>query len=158
MSQNAEVTEFLPVRTREEADDAVDRMMACQEAYGHCFWAVERKADGAFIGTCGIVPPRDPFTEYEIGWRLGRSVWGQGYAREGAEATLAWAWSHVPADTIIAVTVPGNTRSWGLMERLGMTRHADEDFDHPDLDEDDPLRPHIFYRIRRPAPAPRNPL
>jgi ribosomal-protein-alanine N-acetyltransferase len=36
------------------------------------------------------------------------------------------------------------------MERLGMRRDPLEDFDHPDLAENDPLRRHIVYRIRRP--------
>jgi hypothetical protein len=51
----------------------------------------------------------------------------------------------------MAITTLANTRSWGLMERLGMVRHPDEDFDHPDLAEGDPLRPHILYRIQRPG-------
>jgi RimJ/RimL family protein N-acetyltransferase len=52
--------------------------------------------------------------------------------------------------SVIAVTVPENTRSWGLMLRLGMTRDPAEDFDHPDLPEGDPLRRHVLYRISRP--------
>jgi len=47
-----------------------------------------------------------------------------------------------------AVTVAANTRSWGLMERLGMQCRRDLDFDHA---EGHPLRPHITYVIERPA-------
>lgn len=49
------------------------------------------------------------------------------------------------------MTVLANRASWGLMERLGMTRNAQEDFNHPDLAPDNPLRAHILYRIDRPA-------
>lgn len=44
------------------------------------------------------------------------------------------------------MTVPANVRSWGLMERLGMERMRELDFEHPALAEGDPLRPHIVYR------------
>jgi hypothetical protein len=37
------------------------------------------------------------------------------------------------------------------MERIGMTRRAEDDFEHPSLPEGHPLRPHILYRIERPA-------
>ena len=90
--------------------------------------------------------------EIEIGWRLTCETWGQGYAREAAAATLAWAWSNLDAPSIAAITVPANRRSWGLMERLGMRRVVDGDFDHPDLAEGDPLRRHLTYRIQRPRP------
>ncbi len=68
--------------------------------------------------------------------RLRRDSWGQGFAREAAQASLDWGWANVDAavtDGIWAMTVLGNSRSWGLMERLGMTRHPelDFDFDHP---------------------------
>ena len=52
---------------------------------------------------------------------------------------------------ITAITVPANTRSWGLMERIGMARVTDGDFDHPNLAPGDPLRRHILYRIDRPT-------
>ena len=110
----------------------------------------ELKADGRFIGYCGMLPPHDPFVEIEIGWRLAHADWGKGYAREGAEACLDWAWHELDAASVIAVTVPANKRSWGLMVRLGMTRDPGEDFDHPALPEGDPLRRHVLYRINRP--------
>jgi hypothetical protein len=36
------------------------------------------------------------------------------------------------------------------MERLGMRRLADGDFEHPAVPEGDPLKPHITYAIDRP--------
>ena len=93
---------------------------------------------------------RWPITdEIEIGWRLAHDAWGQGYAREAAEASLAWGWANLPVPTIAAITVPANTRSRGLMERLGMVRVADGDFDHPDVPDGSPLQRHILYRIAR---------
>lgn len=124
-----------------------------QRELGHCFWALERRADGAFLGFCGIKPgpvgtPIDCLPE--IGWRLARAYWGQGYAREAAEACLAWAWAGTGWARVYAITTPGNVRSWGLMERLRMVRRDDLAFDHPHVPEGDPLRPHITYAANRP--------
>jgi hypothetical protein len=43
------------------------------------------------------------------------------------------------------------------MERLGMTRDAGDDFDHPRIEEGDPLRRHVLYRIGAPGAASRAP-
>jgi len=153
LAQDPEVMRYLGTLTRQEADASIDRMMAMQDEHGHCFWALEARDDGRFLGFCGIVPPREPTFEYEVGWRIARERWGVGLAREAAQATLAWAWANLATDTVVAITVRGNERSWRLMERLGMQRDLGADFDHPRLPEGDPLRPHILYRISRPHEA-----
>lgn len=143
-----------PLMSREQSDAAIDRMIAHQTAHGYCFWAIERREDGAFLGFCGLKsdPPAAPHLagEIEAGWRLRRDAWGRGYAREAAEASLAWGFANLAQPRIMAITTPGNVRSWGLMERLGMMRLADGDFDHPEVPDGDPLKPHITYAINRP--------
>jgi hypothetical protein len=37
------------------------------------------------------------------------------------------------------------------MERLGMRHAPEDDFDHPLIDEGQPLRRHVFYRLPRAA-------
>lgn len=156
MGRDPEVMATLgPLMTREQSDAGVDRMLAHQATHGFCFWAIERKDDGAFLGFCGLkadAPAPHLEGEIEAGWRLRRDAWGKGYAREAAQASLAWGFANLAHPRIIAITTPGNIRSWGLMERLGMRRLADGDFDHPALADDDPLKPHITYAIDRPAP------
>jgi RimJ/RimL family protein N-acetyltransferase len=152
LCRDPEVMRYLgPLQSRAETDAAIDRMIASQAANGFCFWAVERHEDGALIGFCGLKPGRGPIDGViEIGWRLGSAHWGQGYAREAASACLDWAWSHLAVASIVAITVEANRRSWGLMERLGMTRVAGGDFDHPDVPENSPLKRHMLYRMQRP--------
>lgn len=150
MCSDPEVMAFIGApQSRAESDAAIDRMIVCQAEHGHCFWAIERREDGALLGLCGLLPPRPPLEHVEIGWRLGRTFWGKGYAREAAAASLAWGWRNLATDTIDAITVPANTRSWGLMERLGMHRVAGGDFDHPAVPDGSPLKRHILYRIAR---------
>lgn len=150
MTQDAAVMAYLPALDRAGSDAMVDRMMAMQAEHGHTFWVMERKDTGAMLGMCGFCPPRPPLVEYEIGWRLARAAWGQGYGTEAARATLDWAWAHRTMASIVAITVHANARSRALMERIGMAYAPSEDFDHPSLAPDDPLRPHVLYRIHRP--------
>ena len=155
MGESSAVMEHLGGRsTPEQVDAGIARIRACQAANGFCFWAMERRDDGAFLGFCGLKLAPDKGTpiegEVEIGWRLREDAWGQGYAREAAAAALAWAWANTDAPRVVSLTVPANMRSWGLMERLGMTRRPDLDFGHPLFAEDHPLHWHIVYVAERP--------
>jgi RimJ/RimL family protein N-acetyltransferase len=141
-----------PLMSRAESDAMIDRVQMRQESHGHSFWAVERREDGAFLGWCGIVIALSelPIAGLpEIGWRLAHDVWGQGYAREGAVASLDWAFGANNMENVWAITSVGNSASWGLMERLGMKRHHDMDFEHPNVADGSPLKSHITYSIGR---------
>lgn len=139
----------------EDIDSALERIGASQEENGFCFWAVERKSDGAFLGYCGLKVANDGGSpidgEIEIGWRLREDAQGQGYATEAAAACLLWAWQNLDVPRVVAITVPANRRSWRVMERLGMTRRADLDFAHPKFPADHPLSRHITYVMERPG-------
>jgi RimJ/RimL family protein N-acetyltransferase len=98
------VMEFLgPLMTREQVDAALDRQNRFLDTHGYCFWTVERKGDGALLGFCGLKPGREDTPiegKVEIGWRFGVAYWGQGYAREAAQASLDWGWGNLSADAI----------------------------------------------------------
>ena len=155
IGQDPRVMAFLgPLMNRNEARDLVAGQILNQSLFGHCFWPIERRSDGMLIGFCGLNPaPRATGLddEIEIGWRLAHHAWGRGYAREAAVASIDWAWAALDVPRIVAMTVAANTASWRLMQRLGMTRRFDLDFEHPAIAVDDPLRPHIVYEIARPA-------
>ena len=133
----------------ELAESTRKRSARWQKERGFTFWVVERKSDNALLGFCGIKLADQPGTPiegmYEVGWRLREDAWGQGYAREAATASLDHAFEVLGADRVVAITFTENQASWGLMERLGMTRR-------PELDHDDPrfpdLNPGIIYDIR----------
>ncbi|GGI84929.1 N-acetyltransferase [Polymorphobacter multimanifer] len=155
MGRDPAVMEYLgPLQSWADTDAMIARLQGIAGKHGHSFWAMESRDDQQFLGFCGLkIAPEDiPGIEnaIEIGWRLRRSKWGQGYAREAAQATLEWGWSNLAVDRIIAITTPGNHRSQALMLRLGMVYRPDLDFDHPKLAIGDPLRPHVTYEIFRP--------
>lgn len=145
---------------RAASDAMIDRLNAIDAAQGHTFWAIERRGDGAFLGFCGLRRGGHAGTnvpdELEIGWRLARPAWGAGFAREAAAASIAWGWGNRPDARITAWTVPANVRSWGLMERLGMTHRPELDFDHPAFPHGHPLCRHLVYAIDRPEDAERH--
>lgn len=152
VNESPAVTRWLGgLQTRESSDAGIDRCIACQAEHGHCFWALERRADDALLGFCGIKRvngPCDPDRgSHEIGWRLREDSRGHGYAKEAAAASLSFAFDSLDADFVSAFTVDGNTASWGLMERLGMKRRPDLDYYDPAWSGD--LGPGIVYRIRR---------
>jgi RimJ/RimL family protein N-acetyltransferase len=136
-------------------DAIIDRQIEQQARFGHCMWAVELRASGELVGICGLRIGGHPGTpvpeELEVGWRIGEAHWGQGIAREAAEASLSWGWANTDRSRIAAWTVIGNIRSWGLMERLGMRRRAELDFRHPAYPAADPFGAMIVYAIDRPA-------
>jgi RimJ/RimL family protein N-acetyltransferase len=126
-----------------------ERMMRWQRERGFTFWIVERKADGAVLGFCGLKIADQAGSPvegmFEVGWRLREDVWGQGYAKEAAIASIDFAFDRLGADRVIAITFQQNESSWGLMKRIGMTRRVELDYDDPRFPD---LNPTIVYDIR----------
>jgi RimJ/RimL family protein N-acetyltransferase len=138
--------------TRADSDTMVDRVRAAIEQRGFGFWAVEVRESGQFIGFTGLsVPSFDaPFGPgVEIGWRLVKDAWGNGYATEGARASLAHAFGPLGLDDVLSFTTTTNKPSQRVMERIGMTHDEAGDFDHPRLADGHPLQRHVLYRISR---------
>lgn len=123
-------------------------------------WAVQIRTSGEFIGFVALAVPSweaasTPCTE--IGWRPARPARGHGYATEAANAALATAFGQLGPDELVSFTTTGNVRSQQVMARIGLTRDASEDFDHP-LVADGPLRRHVLHRLRRADWQMRRPL
>jgi RimJ/RimL family protein N-acetyltransferase len=149
MNADPEVREHLgDLLTREQSDAAVARFQAEFDQRGYGWWAVEVRATGEFVGFAGLDQVDDdmPFTGVEIGWRLARRAWGQGYATEAALRVLAYGFDALGLSEILAVTTAGNLRSRAVMRRIGMTRDPADDFDHPTVPEG-PLRQNVLYRL-----------
>jgi RimJ/RimL family protein N-acetyltransferase len=153
LNADPQVAEFLGQPMDRAASDAlVDRIVGHWATDGHGLWAVERVEDGRFLGFTGLAAPsfETAFTPcVEVGWRFAAAAWGRGYATEAARAALQFGFDDVDLDEIVSFTTAANVRSRAVMERLGMTRDPADDFDHPRLAADDPLRPHVLYRLRR---------
>ncbi len=160
LNSNPEVMEFFPnTLTKEQSNTLIDnciRKFEIQGGWG--LWAVEVKESGEFIGFVGLNTPilEFPFSScshiVEIGWRLDKPFWGKGYACEAARKVLDFGFTELRLDEIVAFTTLKNARSENVMKKLGMIRDK-KTFMHPALEEGNPLREHILYRMRRANPA-----
>lgn len=153
LNADPRVMEFFPkLHTREESAAFINKASSRIEEKGWGFWAACLKDTGEFIGFIGLenVYMDVPFTPaVEIGWRLAFDYWGKGYATEGAQACLQYAFEELNLDEIVAFTAVNNKRSRAVMERLCMHHNPQDDFDHPNLSPDHPLRRHVLYRLRK---------
>ncbi len=158
LNADPRVMEHFPgVLSPEESDTLAATIEAHFEQHGYGVWAAEIPGVAPFAGFIGLAVPRFDahFTPcVEIGWRLAAPVWGRGYATEGARAVLAFGFETLGLDEIVSFTVLGNLRSRRVMEKIGMVHNPADDFDHPCLPEQHPLRRHVLYRIA----APRQPV
>lgn len=138
------------LQTREEWRSAFERIRGFTADWGHTFWIVEDKASGEILGFCGLkrvnAPGAGELTGTpEIGWRLRESAWGKGIAKEAAIAALDLAFGSFGYGRVIAMTIPPNRDSSGLMERLGMQRREDLDFNDERFGPE--VNPQIVYAI-----------
>ncbi|HEY7527287.1 MAG TPA: GNAT family N-acetyltransferase [Candidatus Limnocylindria bacterium] len=151
MNADPEVREHFPgVMSRSASDAQLDRFRYGWAELGWGPWAVEIPGEVPFIGFVGLAPQTAPgHPVVEVGWRLARPYWGRGYATEGAEQALVFGFGTLGLDEIVSFTVPQNTRSRAVMERIGLHRDPADDFDHPRVDpvQYPGLVRHVLYRI-----------
>jgi len=151
LNADPEVMRHFPASlTRAESDAAADRIEGHFARHGFGLWAVEIVGVAPFAGYVGLAVPsfQAAFTPcVEIGWRLARACWGQGYATEAARAAAHYGFETLRLPEVLSFTVPGNVGSRRVMEKLGMTRDPSDDFDHPSLPPGHALRRHVLYRL-----------
>lgn len=144
--------EYFPsVLNQKQSDQMVSSFQEKIEEKGYGLLAVSVPGVSDFIGFIGLnyVDFPAPFTPaVEVGWRLAFDFWGKGYATEGAKACLEYGFGVLKFEEIISFTAVQNLRSRAVMERIGMHRNPQDDFDHPKLPEGHALRRHVLYRKR----------
>ena len=106
------------VRGRPDAWRAMMTMAGSWALKGFAMFSVVDKASGKWLGRVGPWQP-EGWPGTEVGWSLVRSAWGQGYARESAEAAIDWAFDALGWDEVVHVIAVDNLRSQALARRLG---------------------------------------
>lgn len=134
---------------RIEAKDELTRANFARDGFG--FLLMIEKATGELVGHAGIKRVDNPLAknpgDFETGWLVREDRWRRGYAFEAVRAVLDWAFTRHQAPHVVAMTATRNVPSWKLMEKLGMMRRKDLDFDDPDYPPED--NPTILYAITR---------
>ena len=90
------------------------------EEYHLGWWAVAPYGQKELIGWNGLqyLPETG---EVEVGYLLSKKFWGQGYATEGAQASIEYGFQHFKFDEIIGLTHPENTASQNVLKKCGMS-------------------------------------
>ncbi len=126
---------------------AQSRESFAREGFG--FMLVYERATGELVGHCGMKRVSNPLAhnigDHEIGWLVREDRWRMGYAKEAMCAVIDWAFEQHGAPHVVALTSESNVGSWKLMEKLGMVRCEDLDFDDPFFSAED--NPTIIYRL-----------
>lgn len=164
------VAELFPsALTRAESDQFVDSIESGWDQRGWGPWAIELigpstpDADAdpgtgtgtgpgpgspmpGFVGEAGLHPAEHVAPgAVEVGWRVAHSAWGHGFAPEAAIAALRVGFETLGLDEVISFTVPHNSRSRRVMEKIGMTHRPDRDFDNPRVDP--VTAPHLVRHV-----------
>ncbi len=104
--------------TVEEAELLFNAMLAQNAEPGlHGYYKVIRRADGAYLGLCGLSPNEEGATELE--YMLLPAYWGQGYATRLVAMQVAALRKAFPLRPIIALADPANVASAKVLERNG---------------------------------------
>ena len=150
MNADIEVMKYFPrCLSRLQSDAMLQRCRDLIAERGWGFWAVEQKATGQFIGLVGLHQLVDefPFSPcVEVGWRLSRPYWGQGYATEAGRESLRFAFQTLQLPSVVSFTSLVNQPSQAVMQRLGMM-DTQENFLHPKIEAGHWLSEHVLYRI-----------
>src|SRR3984957_17854724 len=89
---------------------------------GYGFWAATEKSPGDFLGWFHFRPPPGAAEDHaELGYRLRRSAWGQGYATEGSRALIRKGFTEHGVQRVVAEAMVVNQASWRVMEKAGLT-------------------------------------
>ncbi len=152
LNSDPEVMRYFPrPHTVDESNRTVDNLSRLIGQQGWGIYAVEEQQTGSFVGFAGLNCPtwKAHFTPCtEIGWRLAKEHWGNGYATEAALACIRFSRENLDIDEIVSFTSALNLPSIAVMERIGMARDPGGDFMHPNLAESDPLALHVLYRLQ----------
>jgi len=101
-----------------ETQQLIDRLANHWEEKGYGVWGVFTKHDGLLIGHCGLAYLKET-GETELQYAFDPGNWGHGYATESAMEALKWACSNTGLERIIALAMPDNARSLGVLKKLG---------------------------------------
>lgn len=158
MNADPEVMRYFAAPLERAASDMMIAAISTQFAqYGWGLWALEVQSEAdqqetdRFIGFVGLSIPKRQFSFspcVEIGWRLAKKYWRQGYASEAAQEALRFGFVELGLAEIVSFTSLHNLPSRAVMEKIGL-HNQQQDFDHPALPPGHVLERHCLYAQER---------
>ena len=151
LNADKEVMQHFPkTLTKEETRASIIRFQKHYNNFGYNYYATEIKETGEFIGFIGLAYQdyESDFTpNVDIGWRLKKSAWNNGFATEGAIKCLDIAFNQLKIDKIISTCLLKNLGSEKVMQKIGMKKVGT--FKHPKLKNTPEIQTCLLYEINR---------
>ncbi len=151
LNSDDEVMEHFPkTLSKKEVEIFIDRLKNHFIENGFTYYATEIVETKELIGMIGLALQeyKSKFTPaIDIGWRLKRNAWGKGYATEGANRCLEYAFNELAINKIISVCTINNKKSENVMKKIGMTYMGK--FNHPEMNNYSEYEKHLCYEINK---------
>lgn len=149
LNSDKDVMKHFPKQlTKEETTTFIDQLKNHFIKNGYNYFVAEVLETKEFIGFIGL-GFQDYKTDFtpavDIGWRLKKSVWGKGYATEGAKRCLNFAFNELKLNKIISICTRDNIKSERVMQKIGMKKVGE--FNHPKLKEYPDFERCVCYEI-----------
>ncbi len=106
------------------ADTFLARCREMAEAGTGTRLAVERSADGVFLGWCSLSRWNREYRSAALGYCYDDAVWGDGVATEAARALLEWGFTHLDLHRVQSEVDTRNPASARVLEKLGFQREG----------------------------------
>jgi ribosomal-protein-alanine N-acetyltransferase len=147
MASDQDVMRFVAgTKSKAETKQWVDWILRAYDSDGVCFWAVELKETGNFIGMVGLLAKEvGALNEIELAYRIKKDFWRNGYAKEAAKACERYAFETLGIERMIALIHPENEASKIVAERIGMNYEKHVDYQGTDC--------HVYVMDQRHAKA-----
>ena len=94
----------------------VEKCIENEQTLGFARYALELRNTNEFIGFCGYALIDD---YVDLGYRIARKHWGNGYASEAAQAVIKYGFERLGFEFIVAIAYAENKRSLQVIEKLG---------------------------------------
>ncbi|MCX9156357.1 GNAT family N-acetyltransferase [Niveibacterium sp. 24ML] len=114
-----------PLRSRAQAAQLVELFASWRtQTNPGVRWGIERKADGALIGTCGLFKWNAAWRSCSLGYELARDMHGAGYMAEALRGALDWGFEHMALNRVEAMIHPNNAASARVVTKLGFLQEG----------------------------------
>jgi len=126
MDRDPEVVKFIPeiaelLSDEDEHRKFIKERMDNEYPSGMGYWVIEVKGEtNVFVGWIMLIPIDAIGPEIEMGWRLKRKYWGEGFATEAAQTILNYALHDIKVEEVVADIHCFNKGSERVAEKIGL--------------------------------------
>jgi RimJ/RimL family protein N-acetyltransferase len=140
LDSDPEVHQYLgnkPFKNKSQSEDNINDIIKQYKEFGIARWAMINKKTQEFMGWSGLklnkITMNGHSNFYDIGYRILKRFWGNGYATESSIAALDYGFNTLNLDTIYGITVIGNEASHRILLKIGLSYIEDFYYEKDDL-------------------------